>query len=74
MSAGQYGVFISAAREPDIELREEKLKELIKNLPLLHYYTLGYLVRHLNRVEAHSNVNKVNCISQLSLKMSNNVN
>ena len=56
---GQYGAFISAARDIDVEQREERMKELIKNLPELHYYTLGYLIRHLNRVEAHSSVNKV---------------
>uniref|UniRef100_A0A1X7UHY6 Rho-GAP domain-containing protein n=1 Tax=Amphimedon queenslandica TaxID=400682 RepID=A0A1X7UHY6_AMPQE len=54
----QYGAFISAARDIDVEQREERMKELIKNLPELHYYTLGYLIKHLNRIEAHSTVNK----------------
>lgn len=58
----QYSTFISAARESDINLREQKLKDLVTNLPPLHFHTLGFLIRHLNKVEQHSEVNKVGVV------------
>ncbi|KAJ2960317.1 hypothetical protein NQZ79_g4269 [Umbelopsis isabellina] len=61
-----YESYLDAARIPDYDERMFTIKSLIRVLPPVNYHTLEYLMRHLNRVAAHSQENKMEA-SNLSL-------
>lgn len=54
-----YDWFIDAARLPDYDERMFRLKSLIQVLPVANYKCLEFLARHMERVQAHSHVNKM---------------
>ncbi|KAM3583946.1 hypothetical protein VKS41_003910 [Umbelopsis sp. WA50703] len=61
-----YESYLDAARIPDYDERMFAIKSLLRVLPPVNYNTLEYLMRHLNRVAAHSEENKMEA-SNLSL-------
>ncbi|KAH8547625.1 hypothetical protein BGW37DRAFT_510228 [Umbelopsis sp. PMI_123] len=61
-----YESYLDAARISDYDERMFAIKSLLHVLPLVNYNTLEYLMRHLNRVAAHSEENKMEA-SNLSL-------
>ncbi|XP_037869455.1 rho GTPase-activating protein 21 isoform X4 [Bombyx mori] len=54
LTAHLYPAFIAADQSPD---RARELKRLVHALPEAHYETLKYLIQHLRKVVAHSEVN-----------------
>lgn len=54
-----YDDFVSCVKEPDEEERLTSLKDLVYQLPMAHYHTVKYLMKHLKKVAAHSEQNKV---------------
>ncbi|KAL5497395.1 hypothetical protein EMCRGX_G013860 [Ephydatia muelleri] len=55
-----YVHFINAARIPSERERMKTLKELVFNLPPVHYHTLKFLLTHLYKVSEYSEANKMN--------------
>ena len=54
-----YQDLVACARLTDEETRLNTLKDLVYHLPTAHYHTLKFLMRHLGKVVAHSQQNKV---------------
>ncbi|KAI9092695.1 Rho GTPase activation protein [Phlyctochytrium arcticum] len=54
-----YNNFIAAAKVEDYDTRLINVKTLIQSLPRPNYDTLEFLMRHLSRVSARSDVNKM---------------
>lgn len=54
-----YEHFQNCARIPDPEIQLNTLKELVMQLPTAHYHTLRFLMKHLAKIVAHSDQNKV---------------
>ena len=68
MFAEQYGEFLAANHCENSDDRYLRLRELLDTLPDCNYYTLKYLMQHLNRVASHHDENKVtNCITCIPL-------
>ncbi|KAG2187061.1 hypothetical protein INT44_003289 [Umbelopsis vinacea] len=61
-----YESYLDAARISDYDERMYAIKSLLHVLPPVNFNTLEYLMRHLNRVAAHSEENKMEA-SNLSL-------
>jgi hypothetical protein len=59
MTYDLYESFIAAQQERDPNKRIRYLRHLISNLPPVNRATLKYLIEFLNRVEKHSEVNKM---------------
>ena len=59
LTTQHYAEFISAAQIPDDILRRDSLHAIINALPDPNYATLRVLTLHLNRVQEHSNVNRM---------------
>ncbi|CDW56162.1 GTPase activating protein pac 1 [Trichuris trichiura] len=59
LTSNLYRHFIEANRIESPELRLKTLRDLVRKLPRHNYETLRYLMHHLNRVVAHSAINKV---------------
>jgi len=55
----RYNEFISAARIDDDIVRRDTLHAVINGLPDANYATMRALVLHLNRVQEHSNTNRM---------------
>ncbi|GAB7345995.1 hypothetical protein MBLNU457_4769t1 [Dothideomycetes sp. NU457] len=55
----RYNEFISAARIDDDIVRRDTLHAIINGLPDANYATMRALVIHLNRVQEHSNTNRM---------------
>ncbi|KAI9359688.1 Rho GTPase activation protein [Zopfochytrium polystomum] len=54
-----YDQFIGSAKIQDYNERLITLKTLVQSLPQSNYQVLEYLMRHLNRIASHSDVNKM---------------
>ncbi|KAI7863018.1 hypothetical protein BDF14DRAFT_1847861 [Spinellus fusiger] len=54
-----YDWFIDAARISDYDERMFRIKSIIHVLPPSNYVVLEFLMRHLNRVALHSDINKM---------------
>lgn len=54
-----YSKFVQVARMANMEKKVYFLRDLVQQLPPVHYRTLEFLVAHLCRVAAMSDVNKV---------------
>lgn len=54
-----YEHFQNCARIPDPEIQLNTLKQLVVGLPTAHYHTLRFLMKHLAKIVAHSDQNKV---------------
>ncbi|KFD67278.1 hypothetical protein M514_05064, partial [Trichuris suis] len=59
LTSNLYRHFIEANRIESPELRLKTLRDLVRKLPRHNYETLRYLMHHLNRVVAHSAINKM---------------
>uniref|UniRef100_A0A5S6QIM6 Rho-GAP domain-containing protein n=1 Tax=Trichuris muris TaxID=70415 RepID=A0A5S6QIM6_TRIMR len=59
LTSNLYRHFIEANRIESHEIRLKTLRDLVRRLPKHNYETLRYLMRHLNRVVAHSVINKM---------------
>ncbi|KAI8997099.1 Rho GTPase activation protein, partial [Pilobolus umbonatus] len=59
MTYEYYDYFMEAARITDYEGFMYEIKSIIHSLPAANYATLETLMRHLNRVASHSEVNKM---------------
>ncbi|RPA91032.1 RhoGAP-domain-containing protein [Choiromyces venosus 120613-1] len=55
-----YQDFITASRIDDETMRRDSLHELINRLPDPNYATLRILILHLHRIQANSNINRMN--------------
>jgi hypothetical protein len=60
LTAEHYAEFINAARIEDDVVRRDSLHAVINSLPDPNYATLRALTLHLNRVQEHSLVNRMN--------------
>ncbi|KAJ3366281.1 Rho GTPase-activating protein 15 [Kappamyces sp. JEL0680] len=56
---GMYSDFISVMKIEDYNSRLIEIKNLVQKLPKVHYDVLDYLMRHLVKVAAKSEVNKM---------------
>lgn len=54
--------FLACARLSNDDTRLSVLKELVFELPTAHYHTLKFLMKHLMKVTAHCEQNKVSVI------------
>ncbi|KAE9973089.1 hypothetical protein BLS_003757 [Venturia inaequalis] len=59
LTSMHYSSFIEAARIPDDLLRRDRMHATINELPDPNYATLRALVLHLNRVDQHSEANRM---------------
>ncbi|KAI9733365.1 MAG: hypothetical protein M1834_003449 [Cirrosporium novae-zelandiae] len=59
LTAEHYDEFVNAARADDDNIRRDTLHAVINSLPDPNYATLRALVLHLNRVQEHSQVNRM---------------
>ena len=56
----KYDDFISCAQNSgDLQAKTARMKQLVKELPICHYHTLGFLIKHLTNIAAHHQVSKV---------------
>ncbi|KZF20504.1 rho GTPase activator [Xylona heveae TC161] len=60
MTTEHYAEFINAARVDDDIIRRDSLHAIVNSLPDPNYATLRALIIHLNRVQEHSHVNRMN--------------
>ena len=63
---GLYDDFVTCAKETNEEERLSMLKELVYRLPTAHYHTVKFLMKHLKKVAAHSDQNKVSTCNVIS--------
>ncbi|KLO12258.1 hypothetical protein SCHPADRAFT_875677 [Schizopora paradoxa] len=54
-----HDAFVKAAGYREPQAKAEALTTLVKQLPSEHFYTLGHLMLHLNRVQNNSAINKM---------------
>ncbi len=62
--AAVHEAFLTCARMNDKNEQIATLKELVYNLPVAHYHTLKFLIRHLHRIALQSDKNKVKVFSR----------
>ena len=59
----KYKDFLEVIKESMGEMEQVKrLRGLVFHLPVAHYHTLKFLLRHLNRIAQHSDKNKVHVV------------
>ena len=59
LSPDCYNDFVCCGREAHKEGSVKRLQELVNELPVVHFHTLAFLIRHLKKVETLSKKNKV---------------
>ena len=59
MFAEQYNEFLTANRYENSDDRYLRLRELLDTLPDCNYYSLKFLMQHLNHVASHQDENNV---------------
>lgn len=59
LTSAFYSSFIEADKIEDPQLRMEEIRNLVKQLPPHHYYTLKHLMLHLRAVTDNCDVNKM---------------